>query len=87
VKSDGNFDDVKLGPVGSRGRVVLTYICKSLYSYTKMTMNSSSGSKSDDELDDGGRIIPLAVFLPYTSIVSTIKDSMQVYLLILSILI
>ena len=39
LRTVGSVEDAKLGPVGTRGRIVLTYSCKSLYTYAQVQTN------------------------------------------------
>jgi hypothetical protein len=62
VKATGGVLEAKLGPIGAKGRIILTYKCRNLYSYQEMGM--SPASLSDRTL------VPLSVHLPYTSLSS-----------------
>lgn len=55
VKTEGSLEDAKMGPVGERGRIVLTYRCGCLYSYTEMSMGTASHRS----------LVPLALQLPW----------------------
>lgn len=60
VKTEGSMEDAKLGPVGERGRIVLTYRCSQLYSYAEMALGgASAGSRS---------LVPLALQLPWAAL-------------------
>ena len=57
VKVAGQVEDAKLGPVGAKGRVVLTYQCSvDLYSYAEMSM----GSHGEERV-----MVPIAIHLPW----------------------
>lgn len=59
MKTVGAVEDAMLGPVGERGRIVLTYYCAQLYSYTEMAMGASTGSRS---------LVPLCLQLPWAAL-------------------
>ena len=59
VKSAGNDDDCKLGPVGSKGRVVMTFHCNSLYSYSQMSSVTNSVLR---------KLVPVVLFIPYAAL-------------------
>ena len=58
VKATAELEDAKLGPVDSKGRIVLTYRCQELYTYAQMNLGQAY-----EERD----LLPLAVFLPHGS--------------------
>ena len=56
LKTFGGVEDAKLGPVGPKGRILLTYSCKSMYTYAQMSMTD----------DAPGRVLaPLVLWLPH----------------------
>ncbi|CAK0790243.1 unnamed protein product, partial [Prorocentrum cordatum] len=57
VVSAGATDDAKLGPVGERGRVVLSYRCEELYCYAEMGLGPACAEPR--------HLVPLAVHLPH----------------------
>eukprot|EP00927_Polykrikos_kofoidii_P068214 TRINITY_DN6357_c0_g1_i5.p1 TRINITY_DN6357_c0_g1~~TRINITY_DN6357_c0_g1_i5.p1 ORF type:complete len:1159 (-),score=227.76 TRINITY_DN6357_c0_g1_i5:64-3501(-) len=57
VKTEGAMEDAKLGPVGDKGRIVLTYYCNELYSYAEMAMDSTTAGNST--------LVPLSFQLPW----------------------
>lgn len=61
VKAEGAVEDVKFGPVGERGRILLTYRCEQLYSYAEMAVTAA---------DRSGRrtLVPLALQLPWAAL-------------------
>eukprot|EP00455_Lapot_gusevi_P006133 TRINITY_DN1261_c0_g1_i2.p1 TRINITY_DN1261_c0_g1~~TRINITY_DN1261_c0_g1_i2.p1 ORF type:complete len:1126 (-),score=364.41 TRINITY_DN1261_c0_g1_i2:334-3711(-) len=60
VKLSEESEDAKLGPVGARGRIILTYRARTLFSYAEMSMNPNRVEER--------HLVPLAVFLPHTSL-------------------
>jgi len=58
MKTEGAIEDAKLGPVGERGRIVLTYFCDQLYSYTEMCLGNQVQPRT---------LVPLALQLPWST--------------------
>eukprot|EP00929_Paragymnodinium_shiwhaense_P065839 TRINITY_DN3298_c0_g1_i1.p1 TRINITY_DN3298_c0_g1~~TRINITY_DN3298_c0_g1_i1.p1 ORF type:complete len:1175 (+),score=198.40 TRINITY_DN3298_c0_g1_i1:101-3625(+) len=58
VSTDGGVEDAKLGPVGERGRIVLTYYCEELYSYGEMVMPGQTQAPRS--------LVPVALQMPWT---------------------
>lgn len=56
VKTEGTVEDAKLGPVGERGRIVLTYYCDELYSYAEMGAEVTTYPRA---------LVPLGFQLPW----------------------
>eukprot|EP00746_Dinoflagellata_sp_MGD_P166036 gnl/MRDRNA2_/MRDRNA2_95672_c0_seq1.p1 gnl/MRDRNA2_/MRDRNA2_95672_c0~~gnl/MRDRNA2_/MRDRNA2_95672_c0_seq1.p1 ORF type:complete len:1132 (-),score=226.74 gnl/MRDRNA2_/MRDRNA2_95672_c0_seq1:199-3351(-) len=58
VKSEGAVEDAKLGPVGEKGRIILSYYCSNAYSYAEMGFPVS----------EGRTLVPVGLQLPWSSI-------------------
>lgn len=58
VTTEGAVKDAKLGPVGERGRIVLTYRCERLYSYAEMGLGGVASRQT---------LVPLALQLPWAA--------------------
>jgi hypothetical protein len=63
VKSEGAVEDAKLGPVGEKGRVILTYYCSDAYSYAEMSLGHISDSRT---------LVPVGLQLPWSRIDSPV---------------
>lgn len=56
ITTSGAIEDAKLGPVGERGRIILTYLCSKLYSYSEMNIGSGTDSRV---------LVPLGLQIPW----------------------
>mmetsp|Transcript_4057 Transcript_4057/g.9617 ORF Transcript_4057/g.9617 Transcript_4057/m.9617 type:complete len:1190 (-) Transcript_4057:72-3641(-) len=66
VKQEGCVEDAKLGPVGEKGRIVLTYRCSQLYSYAEMKLGTNSSGQRT--------LVPVAFQLPWSSLDNPAND-------------
>lgn len=56
VKSEGAVEDAKLGPVGEKGRIILTYYCNDAYCYAEMGLGQFSEART---------LVPVGLQLPW----------------------
>eukprot|EP00927_Polykrikos_kofoidii_P019850 TRINITY_DN19304_c0_g1_i1.p1 TRINITY_DN19304_c0_g1~~TRINITY_DN19304_c0_g1_i1.p1 ORF type:complete len:1214 (+),score=171.00 TRINITY_DN19304_c0_g1_i1:87-3728(+) len=67
MKTEGAVEDAKLGPVGERGRIVLTYLCEELYSYPEMVLENSGETRAR-------MLVPIGLQLPWSPFDSPAAD-------------
>jgi len=63
VSTKDCVEDAKLGPVGERGRILLTYFCDSLYSYAEMDVAGGQASAARAQ-----NLVPLGLQLPWAAV-------------------
>jgi hypothetical protein len=72
VCASGETVDAKLGPIGTRGRILLTYRSGPMYEYGAM------GVATDGSDLGTHRLVPLAVFMPWATIGSDVTTALSV---------